>query len=164
MAYSNLAYEQEYEIPVSRKKKRPQQNKTVKRNHNQMLNKVKNIRRICAIVVLAFAAGFMISKFVTVHETQEEIAALQKELTDLESVTSQKVFELEQSVDLAKIEEEATTRLGMQRPEKYQTIYVDVKQDDVTEMTAGEVEGASKRISRVFKNIGSYIVKLFSIE
>lgn len=164
MAYSNLAYKREYEIPEPPKRKRPQQNKAVKRNHKQMLNRVKNIRRICAIVIMAFAAGFMISEFVTVHETQQNIASLEKQLTELESVTSQKVFELEQSVDLAEIEKEATTRLGMQRPEKYQTIYVDVKQDDKTEMTADEVESVGKRISRMLKSIGSNIVKLFSIE
>jgi hypothetical protein len=71
---------------------------------------------------------------------------------------------LEQSVDLTEIEKEATNRLGMQRPEKYQTIYVNVKQDDVTEMTAGEVEGFRNRVTLMLKSLGSYIVELFSIE
>jgi hypothetical protein len=52
----------------------------------------------------------------------------------------------------------------MQRPEKYQTIYVNVKQDDVTEMTAGEVEGFRNRVTLMLKSLGSYIVELFSIE
>ena len=162
MAYSNLAYEFEPQRP---RRKNPQQNKKpVKRTHKQMHSKSKNLRRMCAIIVLAFSAGFMISKFVTVHETQQQIAMLQKNLADLESITSQKIFNLEQSIDLTELETEATTRLGMQRPEKYQTIYVDVKQEDVTEMTAGEVEGVNKRIGRMFKSIGSNIVELFSIE
>lgn len=161
MAYSNLAYELETQ-PVRRKK--PQQNKTVKRNHKQMLNRSKNIRRMCAIVILAFSAGFMISKFVTVHETQQQIASLERDLSEIESTTSQQIFDLEQSVDLTEIEQEATTRLGMQRPEKYQMIYVNVKQDDVTEMTAGEVEGIRNRIAASLKSFGSYIVELFSIK
>jgi cell division protein FtsL len=159
--YSNLAYEEEIQ-PIRRKK--PQQNKTVKRNHKQMLNRSKNIRRMCAIVILAFSAGFMISKFVTVHETQQEIASLEKNLASIESNTSQQIFDLEQSVDLTEIEKEATNRLGMQRPEKYQTIYVNVKQDDVTEMTADEVEGFRNRVALMLKSLGSYIVELFSIE
>lgn len=162
MAYSNLAYELEAQQPV--RKKKPQQNRTVKRNHKQMLNRIKNIRRMCAIVVLAFSAGFMISKFVTVHETQQQIASLEKDLTEIESNTSQQIFDLEQSVDLTEIEKEATSRLGMQRPEKYQTIYVNVKQDDVTEMTAGEVEGFKNRVASSLKSLGSYIVELFSIK
>lgn len=129
-----------------------------------MHSKSKNIRRMCAIVVIAFSAGFMISKFVTVHETQQKIATLEKTLSAMESNTSQQIFDLEQSVDLTEIEREATSRLGMQRPEKYQTIYVNVKRDDVTEMTAGEVEGFSNRVKASLKELGGYIVKMFSIE
>lgn len=161
MAYSNLAYEEE---PRIQRKRKPQQNNTVKRNHNQMHSKTKNIRRMCVIVVMAISAGFMISKFVTVHETQQKIASLEKSLATIESQTSQQIFDLEQSVDLTEIEREATTRLGMQRPEKYQVIYVNVKQDDVTEMTAGEVEGFRNWVIASLKSIGSYIVELFSIE
>lgn len=162
MEYGNLAYQNYVNEPNTQKK--PQKNKRVRRNHKQMLNKKKNIRRICAIVVMAFAAGFMISKFVTVNETQQQLDSLQKELLTMQSNTSQMVFELEQSVDLAKIEEEATTRLGMQRPEKYQTIYINVKQEDVTEATAGSVESFGSRIKSALKSIGSNIVELFSIK
>lgn len=162
MAYSNLAYEYEPHRP---KRKKPQQNKkTVKRNHKQMHSKNKNLRRMCAIVVLAFSAGFMISKFVTVHETQQQIAALEKNLAALESSTSQKIFNLEQSIDLAELEKEATSRLGMQRPEKYQTIYVNVKRDNVTEMTAEEVESFGNRVKASLKELAGYIVETFSIK
>ncbi|MCD8180137.1 MAG: septum formation initiator family protein [Firmicutes bacterium] len=166
MEYGNLAYKlpEQYEEPI--KRKRPQANrvKIVKRNREQMLSRSKNIRRICAIVVIAISAGFMISQFVTVNETEEQVATLQKELAELESATSQMIFDLEQSVDLDEIEEEATTRLGMQRPEKYQTIYVNVKQDDVTEKTASEVEGFGNSVMSALKKIGSNIVQFFSIK
>lgn len=119
---------------------------------------------MCAIIVLAFSAGFMISKFVTVHETQQQIATLQKDLAALESSTSQKIFNLEQSIDLTELETEATTRLGMQRPEKYQTIYVNVKQDDVTEMTADEVESFGNKTKASLKELAGYIVETFSIK
>ncbi|MGN0106830.1 MAG: hypothetical protein ACI4A5_03930 [Hominilimicola sp.] len=166
MDYGNLAYElpKQYEEPI--KKRRPQRNNVnvVKRNREQMLSRSKNIRRICAIVVIALSAGFMISQFVTVNETKQEIASLQKELSEIESATSQMIFDMEQSVDLAEVEKEATTRLGMQRPEKYQTIYVNVKQDDMTEKTAGEVEGLGHSVMSVIKKIGGNIVQFFSIK
>ncbi len=163
MGYDNLAYKDyTYEEYVPKKRK-PQQNKS-KRNHNQMLNRKKSVRRICAILVLSFSAGFMISEFVAVNETKQQIASLEKKLADAEAITSQKNYELEKSVDLTKIEEEATTRLGMQRPEKYQTIYVNVKQNDVTEKTASDVEGPINRIGATLKKLGSNIVAFFSIE
>lgn len=166
MEYGNLAYRlpNQYEEPIH--KRRPQANRVrvVKRNREQMLMRNKIMRNICIVVTVAMSAGFMISEFVTVNETQQEIASLQKELNQIESATSQMIFDMEQSVDLAEIERQATTKLGMQRPEKYQTVYVNVKQDDYTESTAGEVEGIGNGIESAIKNIGGHIVQFFSIK
>lgn len=161
MEYGNLAVKEEY--VYRRRKKQPHIDK-VKRNREQMLNKRQNIKRMCAVITMAVSAGFMISEFVTVQDTRQQIADLNKELTKQESITSQKVFELEQSIDLDEIERIATTRLGMQRPENYQTIYVNVKSEDVTEATAGEVEGVGNALLDFFSGIGSHIVDFFSIE
>ena len=167
MEYGNFAYKlpEQYDEPIKKRKPQKRKTKTVntrtvsnKRNHEQMQYKRTIFRGICV------TAGFMISKFVAVNEMNQQVASLKSQLTTLESATSQMVFDLEQSVDLTKIEKEATTRLGMQRPEKYQTIYVNVKQDDMTEKTAGEVEGFGHGIVSVLKKIGGNIVQFFSIK
>ncbi len=167
MNYGNLAYKlpEQYTPPV-RKRRNIQKNRVIadKRKREQMRYKVKNFRRIAAITVMALSAGFMISEFVTVNETGQEIASLQKELNTIESATSQMIFDMEQSVDLAEIERQATTRLGMQRPEKYQTIYVNVKQDDYIESTADEVEGLGNGMMSMLKKLGGNIVQFFSIK
>lgn len=163
MEYGNLALKETEYHTVKRKK--PQKiNKRAKRKKEQMLNKIANMRRMSAVLLVAASAGFMISEFVTVHETRQQVRSLTKELAAQEAITSQKVFELDRSIDLDEIERIATTRLSMQRPESYQTIYVNVKSEDVTEATAGEVEGVGNSIAAFFKSAGSYIVKLFSIE
>ena len=165
MEYGNLALDERYEYRPERKIRKPQKlNNRAKRNQEQMINRKRNIRRMVAVVAMAVSAGFMISEFVTVHETREQLSALGKELAEQEAVTSQKVFALDQSIDLDKIEHIATTRLSMQRPENYQTIYVNVKSEDVTETTAGDVEGVGNALAAFFRSVGSHIVKLFSIE
>lgn len=166
MEYGNLAYKlpRNYGGQADGNAPRINRVRIVERNREQMLSKSKNLRRICVIIAVALSAGFMISRFVAVNETHQEIASLQKELAELESVTSQMVFDVEQSVDLAEIEKEATTRLGMQRPEKYQTIYVNVKQEDMTEKTAVEEEGFSNRVISSLKKLGGNIVRFFSIK
>ena len=179
MEYGNLAYKlpEQYDEPIKKRKPQKRKEKTVnttavsnKRNHEQMQYKRTIFRGICVTVLLAVSAGFMISKFVAVNEMNQQVASLKSQLTTLESATSQMVFDLEQSVDLTKIEKEATTRLGMQRPEKYQTIYVKNmnykhwKKDDMTEKTAGEVEGFGHGIVSVLKKIGGNIVQFFSIK
>ena len=162
--YGNLAYKdyspQKTQRPISTHKN----TKTVKRNHKQMANKMRNLRRICAILVLAVSAGFMIFQFVAVHETRQQVEDLKVQLAKEEANTSQKVFDLESSVDLSEIEDEAYTRLGMQRPEKYQTIYINVPRDDVTDATAGDVEGFVNSVKAFFAGIGAHIVEMFSIK
>ena len=159
MEYGNLAYKlpEQYDEPIKKRKPQKRKEKTVnttavsnKRNHEQMQYKRTIFRGICVTVLLAVSAGFMISKFVAVNEMNQQVASLKSQLTTLESATSQMVFDLEQSVDLTKIEKE--------------TIYVNVKQDDMTEKTAGEVEGFGHGIVSVLKKIGGNIVQFFSIK
>lgn len=143
MAYNNLAYdynnlariEQENEQMREEKKRLAKKQKLKER-------KRLNFFVICAVVAISFSAYFMISKNVEVYETQAHIESLQKELNMLESTTSQKIFELEQSVDLNAVEQIAMTRLNMQRPEKYQIVYINVQTDDVTDVTAKNKEKA----------------------
>ncbi len=105
----------------------------------------------------------MISKYVAVDDTKNEIDELNKELARQQTYTSEKTFELEQKVSLTKIEEEAMSRLGMQRPDKTQTIYVDIKKNDCTEVTAKEVEGAKNKLSNALKNTKQTIINIFTL-
>lgn len=162
MGYGNLAYDEDYDAPLRRKTPQKQQRTSPVRRPRR--DRMRYIRYICAIIIMALSAGFMISTFVTVHETRDSVAALEDELAEMEAITSQKAFDLDHSVDLATIEEEATSRLGMQRPEKYQTIYVNVDMEDVTEKTANEVENAGGKITGALKSIIGNIVEFFSIK
>lgn len=154
MAYSNLAYkydnlatieEEDFRIREEKKK----ESRKAKLNQERRLN----FFVICAIVLLSLSAYFMISKNVQVHETSDRIQELQKELAMLESNSSQKIFELEQSVDLDAVEQIASTRLNMQRPEKYQIVYLNVKSDDVTEVVSSDKEGLKNQVGNMAESL-----------
>ena len=137
----NLAYDLEFQEntakvhqKVSEHKK---QTKAKAKAHTVQIHKTVCI---CAVMV-ALCAGFTISRNVAVYESRKEVEKLQKELNQLKEYSSQKAFELDQNLDLELIEQTATTKLNMTRPEKYQIVYVNIKQDDVTEVTANQVEG-----------------------
>lgn len=158
MGYGNLAYKLEDYQTTKTTTTKPEVQSV------QTAKKTKlNYRLIFMVLVLSVSAYFMISKHVMVDETQREIQRLEKELAQLEAYTSQKVFELEQSVDLATVEEIATTKLKMQRPEKYQTVYVNIKKDDVTEITAGEVEGVKNRVTDTADSLKRNILGIFKL-
>ena len=114
--------------------------------------------------VVALAATFMISKFVAVNETAGEIKSLTRELESTRAYTSQRIFEMERSIDLSEVEEIATTRLEMQRPETYQIVYVNVDKEDVSEITAGDVEGAGNDVKSFMTKLKQNIIELFSIK
>ena len=154
MEYSNLAYKLDEEIGFEEKKSASSaKRKTEKRN----------FKPIIYVVVLCMAAYYMISKNVAVYETEQEIKKLQGEISELESYTSQRAFELEQSIDLKTVEDVAKTRLNMQRPEQYQIEYVNVIRDDVTEVTADEVEGVQNKMKKAATSLKRNMAGIFSI-
>ena len=137
----NLAYDWEFEDNSARINQKVQEQKA----KSKTKAKAESVRRhkaiaLCA-VMLAFCAGIMICRNVAVYESRNEVEKLQKELNSLKEYSSQKTFEIDKSLDLESIEKTAKTKLNMVRPEKYQTVYVNIKQDDVTEVTADQVEG-----------------------
>lgn len=137
----NLAYDLEFRENTARIQKKVEEHKRqTKTKAKEKVVKTQKTIAICSII-LALCAGFMISRNVAVYEGKNEVEALQKELNQLKEYSSQKAFELDRSLDLEEIERLAKTNLAMVRPEKYQTVYVNIKQDDVTEITAKEAEG-----------------------
>lgn len=153
MEYGNLAY-----------KMKPEENvkKAVRRAPKAPRQKL-NLRIVMFAVIISMAAYFMISKQVAVFESDKEISKLQGQLETLKSTEVQKNFELEQSIDLAEVEEQATTRLNMQRPEQNQKVYVNVTGEDVTEITAGETEGVRNKVSDAAQAVKKNIIGIFSI-
>ena len=137
----NLAYDLDFEANAARREKKVREQK--KENKAKIKAQKARLHRTIVLCVTLFAlcAGFMISRNVTAYESKRNVAELQKELNSLREYSSQKAFELDKSIDREAIENEAKTRLNMVRPEKYQTVYVNVKQDDVTEVTASDTEG-----------------------
>lgn len=163
MIYGNLAYKYDYIEEEAVKEQRRPIKKADKKTEKRKRTDISYVGRIALVFVVAFSAAFMIIQYVTVSETQSELSEITSQYKFEESVTAQKAFELEQSVDLSKIEKEATSRLGMRRPERHQIVYLDVKQSDVTVKTADQVEGFSNRFSTFINSVKSNIIEFFSI-
>ncbi|MEE0944484.1 MAG: hypothetical protein UIM24_03425 [Clostridia bacterium] len=160
MGYGNLAYAWEddrYEEELKNKR----QEILASRKRDTAKNRVIFIGYVVMVIL---AAVFMIGKNVSEYESELKIKSLQKELAEIESYTSQKLYELEENIDLTAIEEAAKTRLGMQRLNKNQTVYVNVKQDDVCELTAREVEGVKNRVAEAAVDLKQNVIGLFSIK
>lgn len=161
MGYSNLAYSFEednrYEEQIKQKRRElhAEQKRTSRKSH---------FVAACYVMLMLLAAVFMIGKNVSEYEGKLEIKRLEKQLAEIQSYTSQKVFEMEENIDLTTVEEAAKTRLGMQRPDKNQMVYVNIKKDDVCELTSDEVEGVKHRVSSAAAGIKQNVFGIFSLK
>ena len=163
MTYGNLALKREHSEEEQVRQRRDNKAKPNSVRKTQTKPALSFGGRVAAVIVVSLAAIFMIVQFIKVNETQSALNAAREKFRFEEAVTAQKSFELEQSIDLSKIEQEATSRLGMRLPEKHQVVYLNVKKDDMTERTADEVEGVTNRFISGMKYIVSHIVEFFSI-
>lgn len=162
MEYGNLAYSWDDEGHFSAEKN-IQKKREELRAKKQQAKKKNAVTVVGVVFMLMVAAFFMISKNVSEYETELKIKSLEKELAELQSYTSQKKFELEKDIDLKIIEETATARLGMKRPDKNQIVYVNVKQTDNCELTSGEVEGMANKVASTASGVKKNIVGIFSL-
>ena len=138
---SNLAYDFDFKAKEEESNRKVDEHKRQKKAQKKAMRRRVQRTLICCLGICALCAAFMISRNVTAYESKRNVDKLQKELNSLKEYSSQKAFELDKSIDREEIEREARTRLNMVRPEKYQTVYVNIKQDDVTEVTVDDAEG-----------------------
>lgn len=166
--YDDYYYTRERVSKVKNTKKRKKRISEKEKRHTELKREraVKRwglLKKTVYVIILCASASFMITKYVELDAIDKQVRNLKNEVETMRSSTSQKIIEMEQGIDLDYIEKQATDKLDMKRPEKYQQIYVDVKRDDVTEVTAREAEGFKKRAGELIDSIKRNIVDHFSI-
>lgn len=136
---SNLAYDNRQtreiypdQLPYSSPNVRIKISTKTKQNAHKRVD-IAGLGRIFLIVACAFVVlfrGVMITdKNTTV---QEKLSQLEATITANEKLQ----VEIDQALDLDKVETIARDELGMRQAEKYQTVYLNLSQSDYVEKTA----------------------------
>lgn len=126
-------------------------------------NAANKVKVICAVLVIFAISCTVLYRNVSIIQAASKVNALTGELEDLKSINTKKELSLEQSLDLKYVEEVATRKLGMKRPDKFQTVYIDVTQSNYAEVAsnaAGEKEnfhGAFSVIKQGAVNVLEYL-------
>ena len=127
-----------YQLEYDSQEQLAEVNKRVKQ---RQLRKRKFFKRVklmgCLAVVFVVACGVLYGN-ARIIQASSRVSELQAELEKITENNTQKLLDLEKSLDLKKVEEIAINELGMKRPEKYQIVYVDVQQSDYGEVTQTE--------------------------
>ena len=149
----NLAYnEPAREVHVNHEKK-----STVKRI--KRVSKASYAVAVFYIVIIFAIAFFIVMREVNIAQESNKVNSLTTQLEEARTQNKRATLELESSIDLKRIEQIATEKYGMARPEKNQIVYINVKQTDFTEkvskkdtvsVISGSVENGIKNLFGIF--------------
>ncbi len=124
--------------------------------HVKAKKKSNLLAALVFIAILFSIAICLVTREVNLYEKSNLVNSLQQQLEDAEAATKQAMVASEQAIDLATIEANALTKFGMSKPQKHQTIYINVRQGDYVEKTADKQIGEElyNGISAVFGIFG----------
>ena len=140
--YGNNAYkyyEEEPKTKVLKTQKRGRKNK----------NAVKAFSLLFVFTLLAFCLLFRSAQLLA---QKNSIAKLNRELEAVRSEIVQQEYEINKTIDFDTVETIATTKLGMQRVDKSQIVYVDMKTEDYAEIENSGQNIFSAFIKKIWNN------------
>ena len=135
----------------------PRRNVKTGKNRRQNI-KTKNNVSVIVFIFCIFAMTMVITyRYNVISEKNLQTQNLKSELSKVESNLLTSQIEVEQETDLNKIEQYAKQQLGMQKPDKNQTIYVDTSQTGSTV----KVEDDDNLFNKIIQGIKDFINKIF---
>lgn len=158
-------YDDFYEDGSAAKKRElrvePEKNKSTNKRHgknklNNQKSKAKKNASLVAFILCGFAMTMVITyRYNMISEKNFESQNLKSKLAAVEASVLNKQIEVEQGTDLNKIEAYAKQQLGMQKPDKNQTIYVDTSKGVQAVETSEDTTVLEKAINAVKNFINS---------
>lgn len=143
-----LQYDVYEENTVLKAKKRYKNNRKVK------------FKLVVSIILVLLAGLTVMYRFAAITQLSYDINKSEKIYNELRNENSMLKVQVETKTDLSEIKEIAETRLGMQKPDKSQVVYVKVPRDDYTVVMKTQDE-AGGNILNVFINKVVALVRLF---
>ena len=120
------------EVPNYQEQKQPK-----KKQRIVIVTRKKAIMRMKAVIAIVFffvLGTFILLRYAQINQGNREVYNLKSEYNKVFGTNAQIKVGLNKKVDLNEIEKSAIEKLGMQYPDKNQTIYVEVAKRDFTEI------------------------------
>lgn len=124
-------------------------------------NTLIKFKAICAVMFFLGLSLFILHRYTLLNEYNQKLRKLKAELGQIQKVNSQLQVEMDRKIDLNQIEQLAIQKLGMQYPGKNQTILLQVKKKDFTELPQETNKDANGN-NKVWGNVSQGLSQLFS--
>lgn len=145
---------------TARKFEYVEEKKKVVKKNNKASNK-KNAKRktssIAVILCMFSMALVLVYRYNVISEKNLESQSLADDLVKVESGLLTAQMEIEQNTDLNQIEAYAKQKLGMQKPDKNQTIYIDTSKTS----NSLEVQSDTAFFENITDKISNFFDKIF---
>jgi cell division protein FtsL len=131
-----------------------------KQNNRKIIKEKKDIitrKKLAVIMSVVFvtAIAFLFANALLL-QSASKVTELNKELEDMKVRNTQVSFEIVSGVDYNEVERKAISEFGMQHPESYQNVYVNVVQSDYVEM-AGKQEEKTGFVEGIISGVQSFL-------
>ena len=149
MAYNRYQYEtspRKLKPEYDELKKSYPKKSTARKTNNKKQEKTKQINqaKILMYIAIGFAALFFISyRYAVLDNTYAELKSLKSQLASVKKETAQLEANIESSLQLTTIEEEAKEQLGMQKRTNEQTVLLTLPKTDYIESSSEEIKEES---------------------
>ncbi|MDP4092725.1 MAG: cell division protein FtsL [Bacillota bacterium] len=154
--YGSTARQLDYDInTIFEEKKRP----SVKK-HYRTNNKARTKAIFFTLALFAACFAIMI-RYSIITEMNYQVSSVNQKYEDIKSKNSVLKVDIERATDLNRIREIAETRLGMQKPDKFQVVYVNIPKQDFTEVAENYKD--AKKSDNIFAALLDDVGKLAHI-
>ncbi|MCR4434569.1 MAG: cell division protein FtsL [Clostridiales bacterium] len=118
-----------------------EENKVLKEKKKHRTNNRAKLRTVCAILIVFAACFTIIYRYAAITELNYKVVKQNKIYESIKDENTRLRVEISKETDLNKIRAVAESKLGMQRPDKYQIVYMNVAKNDYTEAASAEPKG-----------------------
>lgn len=122
-----------YQIP--KKKPEPPVREVPTRKKKRARAITIRMQTVCSFAIVVVLVGLMVLNQVWLTEVSGDINELNSQLQEMESENARMLSELEATVSIRAIGEQAKTELGMNQRTAHQTIYITLEKEDKIELT-----------------------------
>lgn len=112
-----------------------EENKVLKAKRNQRNNNKAKLKTVAYILVVFSMCLVLMLRYAQIIELNYKINLQNNQYNTLRNENSRLKVAIDNEMDLQKVREIAENKLGMQKPDKFQVVYIKVQKNDFTEIT-----------------------------
>lgn len=123
-----------------------------------------SIRLIGNVLFLCLVAFAVLFRYSAIVERDHKLESLKEECSAITDENKRLQVEIDSVLNLDNVEQIAMNELGMAKPEKYQTVYVNIKGDDYVEMAEEaeeETAGGKQFYATIIQTLGNVLEYLY---